>query len=84
MGPPSSKAARSRIIATGNAPHRRDVDLVIQKTMQDGQLTVAMYDSSMSPKTNVNSWDLIYVSMWDWLRMDLEYEMKQRQVGGEE
>jgi hypothetical protein len=54
-------------------------DLVIQKTMQDGRLTVAMFDSSMSPKTNVNSWDLIYVPVWDWLRMDLEYEMKQRQ-----
>jgi hypothetical protein len=59
-------------------------DLVIQKTMQDGQLTVAMYDSRMSPKTNVNSWDLIYVSMWDWLRMDLEYEMKQRGASVEE
>jgi hypothetical protein len=60
------------------APEGRD--LMIQKTMQDGQLTVAMYDSRMSPKTNVNSWDLIYVPMWDWLRMDLEYEMKQRQA----
>jgi hypothetical protein len=53
-------------------------DLVIQKTMQDGHLTVAMFDSTMSPKTDVNSWDVIYVSVWDWLRMDLEYEMKQR------
>jgi len=53
-------------------------DLVIQRTMQDGRFTLAMYDSRMSPKTNVNSWDLIYVSVWDWLRMDLEWEMKQR------
>ena len=52
-------------------------DLVIQKTMQDGRLTVSMYDSNMSPKTNVNSWDLIYISKWDWLRFDLEYEMKR-------
>ncbi len=52
-------------------------DLVIQKTMQDGRLTVSMYDSNMSPKTNVNSWDLVYVSKWDWLRLDLEYEMKR-------
>lgn len=59
-------------------------DLVIQRTMQDGRLIVAMYDSRMSPKTNVNSWDLIYVSVWDWLRMDLEYEMKQRGAGVEE
>jgi hypothetical protein len=53
-------------------------DLVIQRTMQDGQLSVAMLDSRMSPKTNFNSWDLVYVSVWDWLRIDLEYEMKQR------
>jgi hypothetical protein len=59
-------------------------DLVIQRTMQDGQLSVAMYDSRMSPKTNVNSWDLVYVSVWDWLRLDLEYEMKQRGAGIEE
>ncbi len=59
-------------------------DLVIQRTMQNGQLTVRMYDSGMSPKTNVNSWDLIYVSLWDWLQMDLEYEMKQRGAGVEE
>ncbi len=59
-------------------------DLVIQRTMQDGQLSVTMYDSRMSPKTNVNSWDLVYVSLWDWLRLDLEYEMKQRGAGVEE
>ncbi|GEM_PF-5174038 len=59
-------------------------DLVIQRTMRDGQLTVAMYDSRMTPKTNVNSWDLIYVPVWDWLRMDLEYEMKQRGAGPED
>ncbi len=59
-------------------------DLVIQRTMQDGQFTVAMYDSRMSPKANVNSWDLIYVSMWDWLRIELEYEMKQRGAALEE
>jgi hypothetical protein len=52
-------------------------DLVIQKTMRDGRLAVNMYDSNMSPKTNVNSWDLIYVPMWDWLRLDLEYEIKR-------
>jgi len=50
-------------------------DLIIQKTLQDGRLEVNMYDSSMSPKTNVNSWDLIYVPAWEWLRRDLEYEM---------
>jgi len=59
-------------------------DLVIQRTMQDGQLSVSMYDSRGSPKTNVNSWDVIYVSASDWLRMDLEYEMKQRGAGAEE
>ncbi len=59
-------------------------DLVIQRTMQDGRLTVRMYDSHMSPKTNVNSWNLIYVPVWDWLRMDLEYEMKQRGAAAEE
>jgi|SRR5579875_91480 hypothetical protein len=51
--------------------------LVIQRTMQDGRLTVSMYDSRGSPKTNVNSWDVIYVAALDWLRLDLEYEMKQ-------
>jgi hypothetical protein len=59
-------------------------DLVIQRTMQDGQLSVAMYDSRMMPKTNVNSWDLIYVPVWDWLRMDLEYEMKQHGAASED
>ncbi|MGO9062341.1 MAG: hypothetical protein ACLQU2_34020 [Candidatus Binataceae bacterium] len=54
-------------------------DLLLQKTMQDGQLTVSRFDSTMSPKTNVNSWDTIYVPVWDWLRFDLEYEMKLRQ-----
>jgi hypothetical protein len=54
-------------------------DLLVQKTMQDGQLTVIMYDSTMSPKTNVNAWDLVYVPVWDWLRLDLEYEMSRRQ-----
>jgi hypothetical protein len=54
-------------------------NLLLQKTMLDGRLSVAMYDSTMSPKTNVNSWDMIYVSVWDWLRFDLEYEMRQRQ-----
>jgi hypothetical protein len=48
---------------------------MIQKTMQDGHLTVIMYDSNMSPKTNVNAWDLVYVALGDWLRRDLEYEM---------
>lgn len=54
-------------------------DLVFQKTMQDGRLTVSTYDSNMSPKTNVNSWDVIYVPVREWLRFDLEYEMRQRQ-----
>lgn len=54
-------------------------DLLLQKTMQDGRFTVNRFDSAMSPKTNVNSWDTIYVPVWDWLRFDLEYEMKQRQ-----
>jgi len=52
--------------------------LLIQKTLRDGRLTVSRYDSDMSPKTNVNSWDLVYVSVWDWLRLDLEYEMKRQ------
>ncbi len=59
-------------------------DLVIQRTMQDGRFTVSMYDARMSPKTNVNSWDVIYVSASDWLRLDLEYEMKQRGADVEE
>jgi hypothetical protein len=59
-------------------------NLVVQRTMQDGRLTTAMYDSRMSPKTDVNSWDLIYVSVWDWLRMDLEYEMRTRGAAVEE
>jgi hypothetical protein len=57
---------------------------VIQKTMQDGRLTVALYDSRMFPKTNVNKWDRIYVPAEDWLRMDLEYEMRQRGADMEE
>jgi hypothetical protein len=52
--------------------------LLIQKTLHDGRLTVSRYDSDMSPRTNVNSWDLVYVSVWDWLRLDLEYEMKRQ------
>ena len=54
-------------------------DLLLQKTMQNGQLTVITYDSTMSPKTEMNSWDMVYVPVSDWLRLDLEYEMNQRQ-----